>query len=142
MSDLCKEHLSFIVGELELHINIKQVLEIAGWAKITPFPNSLEYVLGLQNYRGNLVPIIDLAKKIGCEPLNKRLENRLIIFANVNDTTIGLCVDDILEINSVEFDEVTMPKKQASEPHTKIIETVSCIDGVSTNILNVDRVYN
>ena len=54
------EFVSFAIGEDQYGVDIMSVREIKGWADITPLPNQPEYVRGVLNLRGTMVPIIDL----------------------------------------------------------------------------------
>src|SRR5690606_6972554 len=59
------EIVSFHLGEQEFCIDIMAIREIRGWAPVTPMPHTPPYVLGLINLRGAVIPVIDMACRLG-----------------------------------------------------------------------------
>jgi len=81
------------------------VREIKGWTMITPLPNQPDYVLGVLNLRGAIVPIFDVRCRFG-KGLTRATPMHVVIIVTVESRTIGLLVDavsDILTIDTVEI---------------------------------------
>jgi purine-binding chemotaxis protein CheW len=98
-----RQFISFRVGEEEFAIDIMAVREIKGWTETTTLPNQPEYLLGILNLRGTIVPIFDLRCRFGMG-LTTASRMHVVIIVSVLDRTIGLLVDavsDILTVQSV-----------------------------------------
>ncbi|MFT6104986.1 MAG: purine-binding chemotaxis protein CheW, partial [Paracoccaceae bacterium] len=91
------ELLSFRVAEQEYSVDIMSVREIRGWSRATPLPHAAAHVCGVINLRGTVLPIIDLAKRLGLEVL-AATERNVIIVVQVNGQTVGLVVDAVSDI--------------------------------------------
>lgn len=99
------QFVSFRVDDQEFAIDIISVREIKGWTETTTLPNQQEYLLGVLNLRGTIVPIYDLRCRFGMG-LTTATRSHVVIIVSVRDRTIGLLVDavsDILTVNSSEI---------------------------------------
>ena len=96
-----RELIAFCIGEQEFAVDIMSVREIRGWSPATPLPQSPAYMRGVINLRGAVLPIMDLAARLGL-PVNELSARSVIIVVKVGERMIGLLVDavsDILSIN-------------------------------------------
>ena len=99
------QFISFRIGAEEYAIDIMAVREIKGWTDSTTLPNQPDYLLGVLNLRGAIVPIYDLRCRFGLG-LTQATPSHVVIIVSVLDRTIGLLVDavsDILTVNSSEI---------------------------------------
>jgi purine-binding chemotaxis protein CheW len=99
------QFISFRVGDQEFAIDIMAVREIKGWTDTTTLPNQQEYLLGVLNLRGTIVPIYDLRCRFGMG-LTTATSSHVVIIVSVLDRTIGLLVDavsDILTVNPADI---------------------------------------
>ena len=97
---LSRELLSFRAGAQEFCIDIMAVREIRGWTPATPLPHAPGYVRGVVNLRGAVLPIIDLAERIGlgrAEPTPQHV----IIVTQVGTQLVGLLVSAVCDILTV-----------------------------------------
>ncbi len=90
----------FQLDKEEYAVNITQSKQIIKISKITPVPNTAEYIRGVINLRGQIVPVVDLRKRFNIEGSG---EKERIITVEVRDSLIGLVVDNINEV--LWFDE-------------------------------------
>ena len=60
-----EQFLTFVLGGEEYGVTILQVQGIQGWDRVTPIPNTPDYILGVINLRGAIVPIVDLRRRAG-----------------------------------------------------------------------------
>lgn len=100
-----RELISFLVGDQEFCVDINTVVEIRGWTPATPMPHSADYVRGVINLRGVIMPIIDLGARLGlgaAEPTDRHV----IIVAHIRDRKIGLLVDAVCETLNISDDAV------------------------------------
>src|SRR5690606_32510676 len=96
------ELIAFRLGEQEFCVDIMSVRDIRGWTPTTPLPHSSDYVKGVINLRGAVLPVVDLAARLGFDPAEPSARH-VIIITQVGNQTIGLLVDavsDILTVNS------------------------------------------
>lgn len=93
----------FQLGEEEYAVDIIQSKQIIKVSKITPVPNTPEYIKGVINLRGQIVPVVDLRKRFD---ISGNSENERIITVEVRGSLIGLIVDNINEVLWYEADEL------------------------------------
>lgn len=101
MSDATQEYLTFIINEEEYGISILAVQEIRVWTAVTDMPNTPDYVKGVINLRGVIVPIIDLRQRFSNIEAEYN-ENTVVIVLKetINDQTviIGVVVDAVSDV--------------------------------------------
>jgi purine-binding chemotaxis protein CheW len=100
-----RELISFRVGDQEYCVDIMAVREIRGWSPATTLPQSPAYMRGVINLRGAVLPIMDLAKRLGL-PVSELSARSVIIVVKVGERLIGLLVDEVSDILSITSDLV------------------------------------
>jgi len=108
------ELIAFRIADQDFCFNIMAVREIRGWSPATVIPHAPEYVRGVINLRGAVVPIVDLAHRLGLsvpEPTSRNV----IIITQIDGPIIGLLVDAVSDILSVSPDEVQATPDVATE---------------------------
>ena len=105
--------LTFETCDQEYSLDIMCVREIRSWTKATPLPHAPCYILGVVNLRGAVLPVIDLAKRLGAK--SRPYTNRnVIIVIRQRETVIGLLVDAVSDIISVEKEKLQIPPTVAT----------------------------
>jgi purine-binding chemotaxis protein CheW len=105
------EHLTFSLGQEYFGVDILKVQEIMAWEDVTRIPNSPDYVMGVLNLRGSIVPVYDLRLRLGMEFVEYHEETVVIILRVIGEggeRNIGIAVDevsDVLLTNSHEIKE-------------------------------------
>ncbi|WP_307351257.1 chemotaxis protein CheW [Caulobacter ginsengisoli] len=95
------ELISFHISDQEFCVDIMSVREIRGWAPATPLPQTPAYMRGVINLRGAVLPIMDLAQRLGLPAIEPSARSVIIVIKE-GERLIGLLVDavsDILTIN-------------------------------------------
>lgn len=100
-----RQFISFRVADEEFAIDIMAVREIKGWTETTTLPNQPEYLLGILNLRGTIVPIFDLRCRFGLG-LTTATRMHVVIIVSVLDRTIGLLVDAVSDILTVQAADI------------------------------------
>jgi purine-binding chemotaxis protein CheW len=95
------ELISFAIGEEQYGVDIMAVREIKGWSEITHLPRQPQYVRGVLNLRGVMVPIIDLRSRFG-QGLTEATPLHIVIIVQTAGQQVGLLADRVLDI--VAFD--------------------------------------
>jgi purine-binding chemotaxis protein CheW len=94
------EIISFHLGKQVFCVNIMSVREIRGWAPSTTLPHSPPHVLGVINLRGSVIPVIDMAIRLGL-PAIKPTERSAIIVTNIAGKLVGLLVENVSDMITV-----------------------------------------
>lgn len=109
IAETADQFLSFLIAEEEYGIEILKVQEIKSWGQYTPLPKSPDYVLGVINLRGAIVPIIDLRCRFGLPPTEYTTTTAVIIVRNEDSEQariIGLVVDSVSEVYHLAPDAI------------------------------------
>ncbi|MBP5183575.1 MAG: purine-binding chemotaxis protein CheW [Lachnospiraceae bacterium] len=102
------KYMTFTACGENYGISISCVNEIVGLSKIAEVPETASYVRGLINLRGKIIPVIDVRMRFGKEPLEYN-DRTCVIVITVNKTVVGLIVDKIAEVCTVEQDQIVPP---------------------------------
>ncbi|MEM0935602.1 MAG: chemotaxis protein CheW [Pseudomonadota bacterium] len=134
------ELLSFKVGEQEYSVDIMLVREIRGWTRATPLPHSEQYVRGVINLRGAVLPIIDLACRLGLGA-TQTTERNVIIVVQIHDQSIGLLVDAVSDIISIPRNELQTPPEIATDASNSFVQALTVVEGRMLRVIDLDAVY-
>jgi purine-binding chemotaxis protein CheW len=109
-----REIVAFRVGGQEFAIDVINVREIRVWTPATPIAHAPDYIVGMINLRGMVLPIVDFAARVGfpsTEPTNRHA----ILVAEIGERTVGLLVEGVSEILTITPDMVQAVPDIASE---------------------------
>ena len=99
------QYITFTIDREEYGTPILTVQEIRGWMKTTPLPNTPEFVRGVTNLRGNIVPVFDLRARFS-GVITEITERHVVIMVEIEGRTIGLLVDAISDILTIESSKI------------------------------------
>lgn len=124
-------------------ISIKYVNEIIGLQQITAIPESENYIIGLINLRGKIIPVIDVRIRFGKEPLDYN-DRTCVIVVDVKSTIIGLIVDGIEGVVAFAEDEITPPPSVSNleVQSRKYVYGIGRIDDNVKLLLDPDKLLN
>ncbi|MCQ8784074.1 chemotaxis protein CheW [Mangrovibrevibacter kandeliae] len=134
-----RELIAFCIGDQDFCVDIIQVREIRGFAFATPLPHTPSFVCGVINLRGTVLPIVDLASRLGfgrTEPTARSV----IIVVMVQGQMMGLLVDAVSDILTVTDDLVQPTPEVSSELARSFVRGVMAIDGRMISQLSLDDV--
>ena len=97
--------IAFSIGEQTYGVEITTVREIRAWNGATPLPNTREYVRGVINLRGTIVPIFDLRARFG-DGQTSATKNHVVVVMSVGDKWVGMLVDAVSDILTVSKDDI------------------------------------
>ncbi|MDM8537399.1 chemotaxis protein CheW [Desulfobacterales bacterium HSG17] len=139
------KYLTFKLNEEEYGIGIIKVKEIIGMMTITSVPRTPEFVKGVVNLRGKVIPIIDLRLKFSMEAIPYS-ERTCIIVVEIdsNDATvlIGIVVDAVSEVLNINEDEIEETPTFGTELDTEYILGMAKMEGAVKILLNIDKVLS
>ncbi|WHO20792.1 chemotaxis protein CheW [Agrobacterium tumefaciens] len=99
------EIIAFHLGDQQFCIRTTSIREIRGWAAATPLPHAPPHMLGVMNLRGSVIPVIDLAARLGVQGAVST-DRSAIVVAEVGASIIGLVVDRVSDILSIGNDRI------------------------------------
>lgn len=102
------KYVTFKSGNEYFGLKIEYVNEIIVYQEITEIPESEEYIKGLINLRGKIIPVIDVRIRFKQEAM-EYTDRTCIIIVNVNDTVVGLIVEKIAEVVEIKEEDILPP---------------------------------
>ena len=109
------QFISFTIGDDSYGVDIMAVREIKGWSEIAHLPEQPDYVRGVLNLRGAIVPIVDLRCRFGLG-LTEATHLHVVIIVQIGDRLVGLLLDRVSDIISVESESIkAVPRVSDSE---------------------------
>jgi purine-binding chemotaxis protein CheW len=116
--------VTFNMGSEEFGVDILNVQEIIRLPEITRVPNSFDFVKGVVNLRGKIIPIIELRKRLSMKAIDNNESTRIIII-EFNDLTIGLIVDKVNEVADINKNITEPPPPMVGEIESDYIASVA-----------------
>lgn len=129
------EFVSLVAGDQSFCIEITLIREIRRWTPVTILPHAPDFVLGVINLRGAVIPIVDLAAKLGFPPAVPTPRHVIIVTA-LGDRTVGLLVSSVSEILSVDAADIR------ETPRIRDDETNRAISGVIARGEDMTRIID
>jgi len=140
-----QQFLSFILAGEEYATDILKVQEIRDWTQATLIPNSPDYVEGVMNLRGQIIPVINLRKQFNL-PNDDTLKNRIVIVLNVNNgercRLMGLLVDAFAETYDVAINNIRTAPSNISAIDDEFIIGLTTVDEKMLILLDVDQLLS
>ena len=148
MKDITLEnhsYLTFKVGGENFAANVNKVLNILELSPITKVPQAPEFMLGVTNLRGSVLPVIDSRIKFGM-PVTEFTKNTFIIVLELmiegEMIQIGALVDSVNEVLEIENDEILPPPSVGSKYKTDFISGVINVNDTFVMVLDIDKVFS
>lgn len=129
-------YLSFRVGEEEYGIDIQYVTEIVGIQKISAVPEMPDYIKGVINLRGQVIPVMDVRIRFHM-PAQSYNERTCVIVVHINENFVGLVVDAVKEVASLPQDSICEAPKVARSESAQYIKGIGKVGDDVKIILDV-----
>ena len=120
-------------------LDIAYVHEIIRIQPVTPVPGAPDYIEGLINLRGRVVPIVDMRKRFGL-PIRATGDRSRIIVVQVSDDIVGVIVDAVSEVITVTADLVEPAARVVSGLDAEYIRSIAKIEGHLVAVLHPDKI--
>jgi len=135
------KYLIFFIGNEEYGIEIRYVTEIIGIQSITPIPELPQYVKGVINLRGKIIPVMDV--RLRFRKAEREYDERTcIIVIEIKDISIGLVIDRVSEVVDIADSEITPPPNVGSGFHHKYIQGIGKVENGVKLLLDCDKLLN
>ena len=138
-----RQYLSFHVAGGEYALEILEVREIIPHGEITPLPRVPDFVRGLINLRGSVVPIVDLSRRLGFEPTPRTKRSSIVVSELELDgewARIGLLADDVSEVLELGADEVEPAPRLGAPVSAVFLRGVAKVGARFVLVLDVEAV--
>lgn len=133
------KYLTFVLCNEEYGIEIIKVKEIIGIMNITSMPQMPDYMKGVINLRGKIIPIIDLRLKFGFQETEHSKETCIIVI-EVNHKVTGVIVDTVSEVLDVNSEELEQAPNLGNGVNTDTILGMAKVKDKVKILLNIDRI--
>lgn len=145
VTDLSCQYLTFLLADEEYAVDILRVIEIKGWQEATHIPNTPDYVQGVINIRGTIVPIIDLRKRFGLPP-REYGPTTVVIVVKVDTgdraRTMGIVVDGVSEVYNITGDEMKPPPEFGGSVSIEYVKGLATVQEKMVIALDINRLLN
>ena len=135
------EYLSFTLGNEQYGVDILKVQEIRGYDQVTRVPDAPDYIKGVINLRGTIVPVIDLRLKL-------RLENAsydaftVMIVLNVDQRVVGIVVDSVSDVIELAADQIRPTPEFGAAVDTRFINGIGTQDDRMLILLDIETLLD
>jgi purine-binding chemotaxis protein CheW len=130
--------ISFAIGDDQYGVDIMAVREIKGWTAITPLPGQPEYVRGVLNLRGVIVPIVDLRCRFG-QGLTEATPLHIVIIVQIAAKAVGLLADRVLDIVSLDASEIKPVPKVAQAQRLNFLSGLATVEGAMIALIDLSN---
>ena len=130
------EFISFAIGDDQYGVDIMAVREIKGWSDITHLPKQPDYVRGVLNLRGVIVPILDLRCRFG-QGLTETTPLHIIIIVQIEGRQVGLLADRVLDIVSVDVSQIQPVPSAASSATSNFLAGLATHDSAMIALIDL-----
>jgi len=137
-----EQYLTFILAGQEYGVDILRVQEIKGWDKVTPLPNTPEYVRGVINLRGTIVPIIDLRQRFRLETISYGPTTVVImlkVLSEAGQRIMGVVVDGVSEVYNVSANDIKAAPELGEHVDAEVVRGLATVDGKMIILVDIDK---
>jgi purine-binding chemotaxis protein CheW len=133
-----REMLAFQVGAQEYCVDVMAVRELRGWTPATSLPRAPDYVRGVINLRGIVLPVVDMSSRLGLAR-SEPGERHVVIVVSLGPQLVGLLVDAVCEILEVADTDLQLTPDVAADSLRGFISALVAVDGRMIGVLALDR---
>jgi len=141
VAQLAGKYLTFRLTKEEYGIEILKVREIFGMQEITSVPGVPEYVKGVINLRGRIIPVIDLRLKFGFIETEYNKETCIIVVL-IEEILVGIIVDTVSEVVDIPGDDIEQSPSFGAETPTEYLRGMGKVKERVIILLNVEKVFS
>ena len=139
MTGTAAQYLTFTLGQEEYAVDILKVQEIRGYDAVTRVPDAPDYIKGVINLRGTVLPIIDLGARFGLET-SEPTARHVIMVAHIGGRMVGLLVDAVSDILQMSEAAVQPTPDVASDSVKTFVKGIFSIDGRMISLIELDHI--
>jgi purine-binding chemotaxis protein CheW len=133
--------VSFKIGEEEFGIEILKVQEIIKMMAITKIPNTPEFIEGIINLRGRIIPVVDLRIKLGLAKQSHTKSTRIVV-VELNNQVVGFIVDEVNEVIRITKNTIEEPPEMISGVNREFVTGIGKLEDRLLILLNLEKVFS
>ena len=135
--------VSFVLGDEEFGVDIMKIDSIVELGKLTKIPESADYVEGVMNFRGTVIPVINLRRKFYMEDLPEDAKKKSkVIVVNLDDRKVGFMVDDVREVLTITDEQLEEPPEEVGGVGRAYVLGIAKMGESMMIILDIDKVLS
>lgn len=135
------EVVTFTLGREEYGIDIQRVQELRGYDAVTRIANTPEYVKGVVNLRGIIVPVIDMRIKFNLgTPTYDQFT--VVIVLNIRGRVVGMVVDSVSDVITLEADQIKPPPEMGAALETEYLIGLGTLDQRMLILVDIDKLMS
>ena len=135
------EYISFAIGIDQYGVEIMSVREIKGWSGVTHLPKQPEYVRGVLNLRGVMVPIIDLRCRFD-QGMTEATPMHIVIIVQIGARLVGLLADRVLDIVSIERSKIQPVPRMESAAGAEFLSGLVTVDDAMLALIDLQHLLS
>lgn len=136
-----QEFLVFTLGDEEYGIDILKVQEIRGYDQVTRIANTPDFIKGVTNLRGVIVPIVDLRVKFSQVDVEYN-DNTVVIVLNFGQRVVGIVVDGVSDVLSLAADQIRPAPEFAVTLSTEYLTGLGALGERMLILVNIEKLLN
>ncbi|MBW2645298.1 MAG: chemotaxis protein CheW [Deltaproteobacteria bacterium] len=139
------QYLTFKLGEEVYSVEVAKVREVLDLTPVTKVPRMPEFMLGVINLRGNVVPVVDMRLKLGMPHAESTVDTCIVIVEvdfEGDATVLGALVDAVQEVIDLEPDQIDPPPSIGTGLNTEFIRGMGKCEDQFIIILEIDKVFS
>lgn len=143
---LAGKYLTFLLENEEYAVEILKVQEIIQMQKVTPVPGSPEFIRGVINLRGRVIPIVELRTKFNMAKKNDTEKTAIVVMmienSSGNSMTMGIIIDEVKEVKDVDAGSIEKTPALGSSIDTGFIMGICKDEGTVKMLLDINKVLS
>ena len=141
---LTNQYLTFKLDGDLFAVDVSKAREVLDFADVTRVPQTPDYMLGVINLRGNVVPVINLRRKFGMDDAERTVDTCIIVIeVEIKDETvvIGVVADAVQEVLDLDAEQIAPPPRLGTRLNTEFIRGMGNLNDQFIILLDIDRVF-
>jgi len=142
--DVVTQYLSFKLGEEVFALDISKVREVLDFTTVTKVPQTPDYMRGVINLRGGVVPVVDLKLKFGMEETDKTVNTCIIIVEVALEgeyVVLGALADSVQEVFDLKSEDIEPAPKIGTQLNTEFLKGMGKKNEEFILLLDIDKVF-
>ncbi len=131
--------VGFRIGDETFGVHISTVREIVRVPEITAVPNAPDYIEGVINLRGKIIPVVDLRKRFGAKDVEPNKKNRILV-VEIETRIVGLIVNSASEVLKIPPSEVVAPSSMFQDDEASYVTGVGKLNGRLVILLDIGKI--
>jgi purine-binding chemotaxis protein CheW len=139
------QFLTFTLGDEQYAVEVGKVREVLEYTEVTRVPRTRDYMMGVINLRGSVVPVVDLRRKFGLEEAEQTVDTSIVVMElDFGDEAVvlGTVADSVQEVISMDAGQIEPSPQIGTKIETEFIKGIGKQDDHFVIILDIDRVFS